>query len=292
MSIIVECGKSNTGPKNTGAKEQCYLGVTTKYAFSPDPEFGFAKLEDLKTKEKWDEAIAQKKIYPLYEVEEYTNADTEDGFYDGFRRQIKTSSGNKIRTFRTIIGLCSYAALKSHSGKSGRVFEFTEDPGIKAVQSNDLFKGQKATLEVGKLQDSVAGTPQSTVVSVNYTDEKEYTYNGVNVRLDGWGDQDVFGIFDVNFQIVSASSTSIKFKVGTGCSGGDDFITSLGTDDIILRDTNGAIADTSFVAADGDGVYELTGTAFASNFTLATNGVVTVAGMSYESPEPLKITIE
>src|SRR5690606_21740785 len=132
------------------------------------------------------------------EVEEYAIADTEDTFFEGLRKQYKTADGKKIRTFRSVIGLCSYAALKSHSNKLGRVFEFTEDPGIKAVQHENKFKGQKATLNVGKLQDTIAATPQSTVVTVNYTDEPEYTNNGVNVRLDGWGDQDIFGIFDVN----------------------------------------------------------------------------------------------
>lgn len=291
MSVIVECGKSGTGARNTGAKEQCYLGVTTKYAFSPDPSFGFDSLEELKSKEAWDTAIAEKKIYPLYEVEEYAIADTEDTFFEGLRKQYKTANGKKIRTFRSIIGLCSYAALKSHSGKPGRVFEFTEDPGIKAVQNENLFKGQKATLEVGKLQDGISGTPQSTVVTVNYTDEDEYTYNGVNVRLDGWGDQDIFGIFDVNIEVVSASATSVKFKAIAGCAGGSQEVSSLESANIVMREADGSIADASFVPADSDGVYELTGTGFANGFTISTDGVVTISGMSYETPDPAKLTI-
>src|SRR5690606_6316287 len=135
-------------------------------------------------------------------------ADTEAQFYEGFRRQYKTADGRKVRTGRSIVGLCTYAALKSHSETPGRIFEFTEDPGIKAVQDDDKFKGQKATLQVGKLQDTIAGTPQSTIITINYSDEDEYTYDGVNVHLDGWGDQDIFGIFDVFLKQVSASATS------------------------------------------------------------------------------------
>lgn len=288
---IVECNTNENGPMNTGAKEQCILGVTTKYAFCPDPSFGFESLEFLKDKEKWDAAIAEKKIYPLYEVEEYANADTEDTFFEGFRRQYKTADGKKIRTFRSIISLCSYKALKSHSDKAGRVFEFTEDPGIKAVQHDTKFKGQKATLSVGKLQDTIAGTPQSTVVTVNYTDDKEYTNNGVNVRLDGWGDQDVFGIFDVNLVQVSASATSIKFKAIAGCAGGSETLKGLTTDDVILKDTTGEVQDISFVAPDSNGVYEITGTAFANGFKLSLDGVVSIIDMAYESPEPLTIKI-
>lgn len=291
MSTIVECNVNENGPLNTGAKEQCYLGVTTKYAFCPDPSWGFEALEDLKDKEKWEKAIAEKKIYPLYEAEEYAVADTEDQFFEGLRKQYKTADGKKIRTFRSVIGLCSYKALKSHSDKAGRVFEFTEDPGIKAVQSDSKFKGQKATLSVGKLQDTIAGTPQSTVITVNYTDEREYINNGVNVRLDGWGDQDVFGIFDVNLVQVSASATSIKFKAIAGCAGGNEVLKSLLTDEVVLKDASGAVQDTSFVAADSEGIYELTGTAFASGFKLSLKDVVSKVGMAYESPEPLIIKL-
>lgn len=288
---IVECNTNENGPGNTGAKEQCILGVTTKYAFCPDPSFGFESIEDLKDKEKWDAAIAAKNIYPLYEVEEYAIADTEDTFFEGFRRQYKTADGKKIRTFRSIISLCSYKALKSHSDKAGRVFEFTEDPGIKAVQNDSKFKGQKATLSVGKLQDTIAGTPQSTVVTVNYTDDKEYTNNGVNVRLDGWGDQDVFGIFDVNLIQVSASVSSIKFKAIAGCAGGSGALKGLTTDDVVLKDATGEVQDISFVAPDANGVYEITGTAFANGFKLSLDGVVSIVDMAYESPEPLTIKI-
>ena len=291
MSVIVECNANENGPLNTGAKEQCYLGVTTRYAFCPDPTWGFEALEDLKDKEKWDKAIAAKHIYPLYDAEEYAVADTEDQFFEGQRKQYKTADGKKIRTFRSVIGLCSYKALKSHSGKAGRVFEFTEDPGIKAVQSESKFKGQKATLDVGKLQDTIAGTPQSTIVTVNYTDEREYTNNGVNVRLDGWGDQDVFGIFDVSLVQTSASATSIKFKAFAGCGTGES-LRSLIESDVVLKDATGAIQDVSFVEPDSDGIYELKGTGFANGFKLSLNGVVDKqGGVAYESPESLTIKL-
>lgn len=291
MGIIVECENNENGPLNTGAKEQCFLGVTTKYAWSPNLDFGFEDKAALKSKEAWDNAIANKDIYPLYEVEEYAIADTEDTFYEGFRKQYKTADGKKVRTFRTIIGLCSYKALKSHSGKPGRVFELTEDPGIKAVQHDGKIKGQKATLQVGKLQDTIAGTPQSAVVTVNYTDEKEYTNNGVNVRLDEWGDQDIFGIFDVVLEQVSANATSIRFKAIAGCAGGNENLKSLLEEDIVVKDAAGVVQDVTFIPADPDSVYEVTGTGFANGFTVSLLNVVKKSGMAYESPEPLIVKI-
>ena len=140
------------------------------------------------------------------------------------------------------------------------------------------------------MQDTIAGTPQSTVVTVNYTDEREYTNNGVNVRLDGWGDQDVFGIFDVNLVQISASATSIKFKAFAGCGTGES-LRSLIADDVVLKDASGAVQDTSFVAADSEGIYEVTGTAFANGYKLSLNGVVEKPGIAYESPESLVIKL-
>ena len=47
----------------------------------------------------------------------------------------------------------------------------------------------------------------------------------------------------------------------------------------------------SFVAPNSDGVYEITGTGFESDFMLSLNCVVTQGATMYETPEPLKITI-
>lgn len=291
MSNYVECQSGDKGLLNTGTKEECFLGVTTKYAVSPDVNFAFDSLEDIKDLDQWNTAIAEKEIYPLSDAEEYAIADTEDTFFEGLRKQYKTANGKKIRTFRTIVGLCTYRALRRFNDKTVRVFEFTEDAGIKAVRDADgKFKGQKVTIQVGKLQDTISGTPQSAIVTVTYTDENEYIENGANLRLEGWGDQDLFGIFDVNLVQVSASATSIKFKVLAGCGTGHEPVTSLIAANVVVKDGAGATQTVSFVTPDNDGVYEVTGTDFANGFTVELDGVVTVGGTSYEAVEPLVVS--
>lgn len=292
MGVYQECNNKNVKPKNTGAKEQCLVGITTKYAFAPDKTFEFETVADAKNITKWNEAIAAKNIIPLYDVEEYAIADTEATYFEGLNTRYQTAPAKKVRTFRSILGLCSYAALYSYNNKEGRVFEFTQDGAIKAVStSTDGITGQKARIEVGELLDAVSGTPQSAVVTVNYTDPEEYKVNGAQLRPENWNGSDIYGIFDIDLVQVSASSTSIKFKAIAGCAGGDELIETFESGNVEVRNTSGSLVTATFVDADEDGVYEVTGTAFATGFKVSLTGVVTVGDTSYESPEPLVITV-
>lgn len=291
MSVYVECKAGESTAKNTGALEQCTAGVTIKYALGT-PGFKFDTVTDAKDLDKWNESIAAKQIIPLYDAEEYAIADTEAAFYEGRQTRYKTTEAKKIRTFRSVVGLCSYAALESYNEKTMQVFEFTEDGVIKVVMTTDNgVKGQTAKIEVGLLQDAVDGTPQSAVITINYKDFNEYQRSGGNLRPDGWGASDIYGIFDVTLNQVSASATEIKFTVSQGCAGGDHLVTSLLAANIVVKDTTGGVETVSFVPADADGVYTVTGTGFATNYTVGLNGVVTQVGINYESPEPLKITV-
>lgn len=286
----VECHENKTGFRNTGAKKQCVLGKTVKFAFGV-PGFKFASIEDAKDEAKWNEAIAQKKLFPLFDAEEYAVADTEPTYWEGENTRIETSKGKKIRTFRSILGLCSYFALKSFDGQEGQIFEFTNDPGVKAILGdNGIVKGQTATLNVGRLQDSTGDMPQNAVVTVNYKDFNERENSGADLKTD-WSHLELFGIFDAHLELVSASVTQIKVKVRTGCGAGDELITSLQNGDLAVRNAAGALVTTTFVEADSEGIYTLTGTAFATNHTVSLVGVVSIDNQHYESAEPLKVTI-
>ena len=286
----VECHENKTGFRNTGAKKQCVLGKTVKFAFGV-PGFKFASIEDAKDETKWNEAIAQKKLFPLFDAEEYAVADTEPTYWEGENTRIETSKGKKIRTFRSILGLCSYFALKSFDGQEGQIFEFTNDPGVKAILGdNGIVKGQTATLNVGRLQDSTGDMPQNAVVTVNYKDFNERENSGADLKTD-WSHLELFGIFDAHLELVSASATQIKVKVRTGCGAGDELITSLQNGELEVRNAAGALVTTTFVEADSEGIYTLTGTAFATNHTVSLVGVVSIDNQHYESAEPLKVTI-
>lgn len=96
------------------------------------------------------------------------------------------------------------------------------------------------------------------------------------------------GIFDVTLALVSASATSIKFTVDAGCAG--DVVSSLETANITLKTALGAAVIHSFVAADSNGVYELTGTGFVNGLVVDLNGVVAQTEASYESTAALTVS--
>lgn len=289
MSIYVECTGSK-GKKNTGAKEQCIEGIMIRPALAV-PGFQFDTIADAKDLAKWNEAVAAKQLFPLYDVEELTTANTEDTFFEGRSKQYKTATGKKITTFTSILGLCSHSALKSFSGSEMKLFEFTEDGAIKGVNTlTGGVTGQSVTLNVAKRLDATADRPPSTLVTINYSDYNEFEDDGVIIRPD-WRASELFGIFDATLAQVSASSTVIKLTVGIGCGGSDEMLETLVLANFIVRNLSGVIQTVTFTAADSDGVYTLTGTGFATGYTVELNGVVTQTGLSYESPEKLSITV-
>lgn len=288
----VECGSKKTSYKNTGAKKQCTLKKTVRYAVAVKG-FSFDSIADAKDKSKWDAAVKDKKLFPLYDAEEYAIADTEAAYWEGENTRLETTPAKKVRTFRSILGLCSYNALKSFDGQEMQAFEFTTDPGVKAVLTADgKVKGQTVSLNVGRLQDATAELPQNAVVTVNYKDFNEREDNGADLRPE-WSYIELYGIFDAFIDIVSASSTEIKFTVSSGCGSGDDLVHDFKSTDVEVRDASGALVTVSFVQADSEGVYTVTGTGFATGYTISLKGVVSLVdeGMSFETPEPTVITL-
>jgi len=289
--VYQECKNKKKAKKNTGAKEQCLEGLTIKTAVHI-PGFKFDSIADAKDKAKWDTAIAAKQIIPLYEVEELASANTEDTVFEGRRNQYITSSGKKVSTYNSFLSLCSHSALKTYHKSELGLFEFTEDGAIKGVINDDgTVKGQSIVMNVGKRIDPTADRPASTQVTLNYKDYNEFEDDGAIFRPEGWGADDIYGIFDVTINQISASATEIEFTATDGCSGGDEELTAFLAANIVVKDTTGATETVSFVPANSEGVYKVTGTGFTNGFTVGLNGVITQTGISYESPTPLTITI-
>ena len=287
MSVIVECHKEGQSNKNTGANEQCLEGVVIRHALATD-EQEFATLAAAKTLASWKADIDLKKIIPLFEIEELAVADTEDTYFEG-NSKYKTKNGKKIRTFNCFLGLCSHDALTSYNNKKMRVYEFTDAQEIKGTTPDGVkVKGQLVTITVGKRVDAMPDKPAYTPVTLEYADYKEFENNGV-IAKPTWSHIEVQGIFDVNINIVSASATSIKFTVDAGCAG--DVVTSLETADITLKTALGVAVTHSFVPADPNGVYELTGTGFVTGNLVNLNGIVSQTEATYESVAPAPITV-
>lgn len=286
----VECSRSGVKFANTGAIEQCLEGLTIRTAFAI-PGFSFPSVEAAKDIDNWKTAIANKQIFPLYEAEEWASANTEDTIFEGRKRQYVTAVGKKIITYSSFLGLCSYKALRSFHKRDGQIFEFTENKGIiGSINSDGSVKGQDVSLNIGQRLPATADRPPSALVTINYEDRDDLEINGA-LFYPEWNPIDIQGIFDVTLVQVSASSTSIKFKAVTGCAGGDSLLTSLESGDLELLDDTGSAHGFSLVTADADGVYELTGIGFDTDFTLSLDGIIVKTEGVYESPVPLVIDL-
>lgn len=287
MAIYVECAKDGVSNKNTGAKEQCLEGVVIRHALATD-EQEFATIASLKTLADWKSDRDLKRIIPLFEIEELASADTEDTYFDGNSKYL-TKTGAKIRTFNSFLGLCSHNALKSYSGKKMKIYEFTDKQEIKAISVDGTkVKGQTVTITVGKRVDAANDKPAYTPVTLEYEDYNEFEDNGVIVKPT-WSHIELDGIFDVSLELVSASATQIKFTVNGGCAG-DDFITSLEDGDVTLKDAGGSAVAHTFVVADANGVYTLTGTGFVNGLKVDLNGIVAKVEATYESEGELIVS--
>lgn len=288
----VECDDEEIGFRNTGSTEECLESVTIKTAVAK-PGFSFASIADAKSLAKWKLAIAAKDLFPLYDVEELSNANTEDTVFEGRNKTYTTAKGKKVNTYNSFLGLCSHNALTSFDAKELQLFEFTEDGEIKAVVQDETgkIKGQSVTLGIGKRVDAMPDKPPFTPVTVTYKDFKEYENRGALLR-PGFTASDVVGIFDVHLKQVLATATRIEFTATTTCAGGSAKNKALIAGDVIVRNLLGAVVTTSFITADPvTGIYALTGTGFATGYTVNLNGVITQVEMIIEAVEPLKITI-
>lgn len=287
MSIIVEFTATGESNKNTGANDQFHEGVTIRHALATD-EQEFATVVAAKTLANWNSDRDLKKLIPLYEIETLAIGDTADTFFEG-NSKYKTKNGKKIRTFECMIGVNSHAALASYNGKTMRVYEFTDAQEIKGVTPDGVkVRGQLVTIEVGKRVDAMPDKPAHTPVTLTYSDYKDFEKNAVIIKPT-WSHIEVNGIFDAKIVVESSSATSVKFKVLSGDA--LDPVTSLTDPDVTFKTAGGDAVTHSFVAADANGVYELTGTGFVTGNVVNLNGVVIQTEATYESSGAVSITV-
>lgn len=292
MSVILKhCNDGAVSAKNTGAKKQCLEGLTDRM-YAAKKGFMFATVADFEDKAKWLEAIAEKNIVPLYKAYELTPENTEATVYETGDFVYETAPAVKKTSFESYLGFCSHRALKSYNNSTEytQIFESTNKGEFIGVSSGLGVKGQElSSLRVGIRNAPTKDKPAFTKVSLTYNDYNELEDNPVVIKT-GFLSSDLDGIYDVKLALSGTpTATSIKFTASVGCTAGEDNITSLTAPNVILTNAAGVTQTVSFVAADANGVYELTGTAFANGFILSLNGVVTIVNMAYEAEAPLTI---
>ena len=286
MIINEACGGTNTKVKNIGGKLQCFEGLLKTF-FLTKENFSFATVADAKLKANSLTAIAAKEIAPFPLVGDVqlsnTEATVKDTLYQGSYELTAAVPGE---IYRIDTAVCTQEALKSYENAGyTRIFQLTNEGEITCdIQDDGTVKGRKlSSFNVGIRNSRVAGDIPFTNITVKFSSE---IYSVLKTDSDL---SDLEGILDVNLEQVSASATEIKFTANVACSGtsANTFVAA----DVIVKDTEGAVVAVTFVTPDPNGVYTVTGTGFATGYTLGLVDVVTQGEVFYESPEPLTIEV-
>lgn len=287
MSVIINevCGNTSKKPKNTGGKKQCLEGAVRTYALAKET-FAFPDLATAKTKAAWDTAKQNKDIVVFYDIEELEPNNTEAQIKVGRYQDYPISEAKKGVNYTHYLSTCSHDAVKSYENSEyTRVFRITEKNEVLCeAQDDGKIKGEPLkSFIVGIRDDAPADGTPSTKINFKF-DAYSLSVIKPDVNLT-----DYEGIYDLTLAQVSASATSIRFTAVTSCSGSK--VTSLESGDVVVKDGSGAVESVTFVPADSNGVYEVTGTGFATGFTVEVNGVVVQADIMYEGEATLSIEV-
>ncbi len=286
-TFIDICTSSQNPQLNTGFRDNCIESKLLIPVLSNG--FEFASVADFKTVASWRTAIAAKSLVPLFPVYELADASTEDTLFESGNFSRVTSKGTEIITFECYLSIAAYAALKSYGelGNYTEMFEYNEEGDYFGVFAADgtKVKGRKITgMEVTRIRATNDKVPFVTG-RITFADKND-VLSAVLVKSDLTNDH-LEGIYDLSPEIVTASATEITFKLKNG----NQNITSLVSADVQLVEADGTTPVTaSFVTADANGIYTLTGTAFATGMILTGTGVITQSTILYEV-QPQAITI-
>lgn len=284
MIVNEICGNEGAAVQNTGGKKQCLEGAIQAYILAKET-FEFPDTATAKTLAAWDVAKAAKNVSVFPDVEELEPNNTEAIIKVGRFKDYNIKDAIKGVNYTHYLGSSTHDAVKSYENSEfTRIFRITEKNELLCeVQDDGKVKGEPLTsFLVGLRDDAPAdGTPTTKV-------QLKFDAYSLSVLKPDFDITDYEGIFDVALEQVSASATSIKFTAKT-LDG--TLIKNLTDPDVVLKDVSGAAHTHTFVAADADGVYELTGLAFLSDFTVELNGVVEQTEIMYEDNGALVLVV-
>lgn len=273
-------------PKNIGGKIQCIEAPVKTLALALDT-FSFATVAASKLEANWRLAIKAKQIVIFPYIEGITANNTEATIKNGRYRDYLLKPAVSGSTYRMDLGLCTYEAVKSYENSDyKRIFRITaEDQFTADVQSLGSVKGEAiSNFLVGMRNEATDDDVAYTDIGIKYRKEQ---HSILQAEFDL---SELEGVYDANFVQVSASATQIKFKAFQGCGGAP--ITNFVDADIKLFQADGITPRAhTFVAADSNGIYTLTGTGFVTGDLVTTDGVVDKLELFYENVERLSIIV-
>jgi hypothetical protein len=281
-----EVGSAGVTPKNIGGSTQVFEAPTKKIALGLE-SFSFTTAAAFKLEANWNAGIVSKSLAFLPVLEDAPEAaNIEPAYKEGRYSKKKLKDGEESINYKVQCSIKTYEALKSYEDSAfTRVFQISEEGEVSVdALSDGTIKGRKvSSLTIGLRFGSTDEDTGYCMVNVVYEND---IFSILKTSFDVLEKE---SIYPVQFVQTSATSTEIKGKIidlGTNLS-----IKSLQSGDILVKDLSGATHTSTFTAADSNGDYTLTGTGFQSDMTIVTNGVVSQAGVNYESEIATKIVV-
>lgn len=271
MVINEVCGGSANA---MGTKTSGCLEALTVMTFLAKKDFNFDSVADFKDQAKWQAAIENSDIVPLYENYELANANTDPTFYESRNFKYKTQEAIKGFTAEYYLPFCGVAALRSlENSDYTRLIRVTEDGNLIGVYNAGKVRGQLLKdFSVGQRDEPTSDKPATVMVTFTFADFKELESNAVIVTPNFDPLIDLQSIIEAKMNIVTASATTIDVEVFSICGAP---IEGLAVGDFELIKTDGTSQTISNVSDNGVGLYTLTGTGLVSGY-LKIKDVVTL----------------
>lgn len=281
------CNTENNPVKNIGGKLQCLEQPVKTFALAKET-FSFATVAASKTEVAWRTAIENKDVVIFPYVEAITPNNTEAVIKNGRYRDYELKAAVGGSTYRMDLAICTHAAVKSYENSEyTRIFRISAGDEYTAdVQSDGKVKGEAlSNFLVGFRNEATDDDVPFTDIGLKYRKEAH------DILVADFDLSEIEGVHDADLiQQGTATSSSVKFKALSGCTG--SLITNLAMADFKVTEADGTPIVFTLVPADSAGVYEITSaTLFSDGDLVSTDGVRDLTDIFYESPEPLVVSI-
>lgn len=215
------------------------------------PGFSFDSFTDFSDQDKWNEYIADKKLFPVMEIKEIEPQNVEDGFYDTpDGEKIKLYDGQRGYILKVKYDLALHKILRTYSGKNWSVFKIDKANNVMGQTSDGTIVGgfELSLFDVSKQDNNIsADTPAWTMITVQEAIVNEWDVDGIYLN-PSWLALKLDGV--TNVVLTASAIASFAFT-----------LTALYTDNSHL--TTGGVANTAAltgrVAADFE-IIDQTGT--------------------------------
>lgn len=262
---------SSSAPLGTNVGQQCEESVTILYVLSKD-SFEFQNASEAKDLTKWEEAIDNRDLVPLFEIYEFANENEEATFFEARNYKKETKKAVKKTTSSAFLSVCAHKVLSSYNDSEYvNVFEVTDDGKIIGIldSNNGAFRGQLLSdFNVGIRENPTEDAPAKTKISLTYNDYKEFEREGMVLLPDFDPVTDLEGLLQLRITVTSTDATSLDVIVSTFCE--NDMVEGLSLGDFEIKDETGATVVITALVEASAGEYKLT----ASNLTTGTIMVV------------------